>query len=274
MNRRAKSAAAIVALTLLASTASAWVFAIEDMDTVETVRAQVLIGARLHLGGESITSENVSAFLRPIDAALRRVEMKTADEASRYGSPGSEPAGFLGSTDAVALARSFRLLYLAGVARAEVAAVLTRVVSGYDDRLSEVNRLATSLATTLAEIESIQSSVLSVTATALENVAAAHDSTESLIGVLSTYRSIIETQRELLVDGVGFAAPAGKGASISFLTGPVWYYGPDERLASFSGAAGAIVSFPVFRRLQLGVGALTSFPPSSSILLLQVGFSR
>ncbi len=249
-------------------------FAIDDTDTEESVRAQVLIGARLHLGGESITLENVSAFLRPIDAALRRVEMKTADEASRYGSPGSEAIGFLGSGDATALARSFRLLYLAGVARAEVAAVLTRVVSGYDDRLIEASRLASDLAVALTEIESIQSSVFSVTATALENVAAAQDSTESLIGVLATYRTIIETQRDLLADGIVLTPPARHGASISFLTGPVWYYGPDEKLSTFSGAAGAIVSFPVFRRLQLGVGALTSFPPSSSILLLQVGFSR
>ncbi|TVR55541.1 MAG: hypothetical protein EA426_15170 [Spirochaetaceae bacterium] len=269
-----KFAVAILALVLTASTVSAWVFAIDDTDTEESIRAQVLAGARLHLGGESITIENVTAFLKPIDAALRRVEMRTAGEVSRYAAPGSEPVGFLGTTDALALARSFRLVYLAGVARAEVAAVLTRVVSGYDERLTEVSLLAADLATTLTEIDSIQSSVLSIATSALENVSAAQDAGEALIGVLATYRTIIETQRELLIDGIGLTPYAGTSAGISLLAGPVWYYGPDESLASFSGAAGAIVSFPVFRSLRIGVGALTSFPPSSSIVLLQIGFSR
>ena len=84
--------------------------------------------------------------------------------------------------------------------------------------------------------------------------------------LLATYHEIIETQAEMLSENL-VPQPKG-GPTLSLLSGLSWHY--DTQLDSFGVAVGALLSFPRLWKVQLGVGVMTTFPPSDSLLFAQI----
>ena len=250
--------------------AGAWEFDIHATDTEQVVRNRVINGARRYMSADGFGIEQVQRFVQAVNDGIGRAQAGVAETVTRYVSQ-SEPPRFLNAGEATNLILAPRLVYLSAAARDELQRVLDRVLVSYDTTRTEMTQLAMQLDVTLTETQAIQDQVLMLTTGALHHVTVAQQAADTVYEVLAEYHRIIEDQRELLS---GRFDPAPSSPTLTFLAGPIWYTGDNARLADHSLITGAIVGVPAFRRLSSGFGALTTFPPTGSALVVQVGYGR
>ena len=171
------------------------------------------------------------------------------------------------------LADAFRWLYLVEVAQAEAIGELERIIRDYENRMAAIAQSAIALKEDFANLEKINETSDKLVVQAMDSATASQESLKALAEVMSTYRSIITDQNELIKSSLTRQElkPTG-GPSFSILAGPDWQYGDQITLDQFSLSVGSIVSWPLFGTFHLGIGFITSFPPNHSSLLLELKF--
>lgn len=220
--------------------------------------------------GDALTQKRINDLVSRYRGLYRRVSERDRTTFDRYITNAPEQVGILYSRDASDLAHAYRFTYVVSTAQDEAIGQLGALLADYQLRMEQIQVLNSDLKAIMESLSDANEHSDSIIASLRQNVETTRQVIDGIADVLESYRSIINQQFEL-IEAARTGNHVARGPTFSVIGGPFWDYG--NEFADFHAAVGAIVRTDVWK-LELGIGFLTTFPPTASSMLVEVALPQ
>ncbi len=216
-------------------------------------------------GNDELTQQDINNLIDHYRELYAKVGRRDSTIVERFVID-DEPITFLRSEEEKQLADAYRFAYVASTAQDVAIGELGTLLVDYHQRMEKIRVLNAELGAILESLKTGNEHSNVIIASLRENVETTREAINGISGVLESYRTIIDDQFAL-IDTIRAANDTSRGPTFSVIGGPYWDYG--DEFSDYHAAVGSFVRMDVWK-LELGIGYLTTVPPTASSVLFEI----